>query len=90
MKGALVTAAVLIGLQVALSTSLPDLLGAAAAPAEWARKWMDPGVALIPNLAAAATGPSVGATVGGTGKSVNTNLPPPTSGGRIPPTWLTP
>jgi len=73
MRGAITMAFGLIVLQVALSTPLAGLLGAAAAPARWARQWMDPTVALIPAPAAAHS-------QHGGGSTVNMNLPPGTGG----------
>lgn len=76
MRGAVAAALGLIALQVALSTPLAGLLGAAAAPAQWARSWMDPTIPLIRGTAAAATPPPN--TKGGS--TLNTSLPPGSQG----------
>lgn len=80
MRGAIVTAAALIGLQVLLSTPLANLAGAAALPAQWARNWMDPAVPLIP----ARPRPGPARTQAGIGAAapLDTRTPPAPAAGR--------
>lgn len=80
MRGFLLGAAVLVGLQIVLRAPSSAIAGAAAVPAAWAAKWMSPSTPLItkpvPGPAGGSSSPGSSSPTNALGESTTGQCPP--------------